>query len=363
MANLTITDDDSVLSDSINHDESQDVYKKCFTLRDYYKQCLSFYHKGKDVIKITYQDKIRLTALWKQASVGKYDPSKIPEVGYFDVVGNDRKIAWEGLGDMAKEKAMEEFCSLVEKIAPELEAYLEAQCREIEENRRKKLEEERRKREEEEQRRREEEERLERERLLKIEEQKRREEAEREEQRKKEESLKAEQERTSLIQAKPQVNGSPSIAPASLWSRPKVQEFIQHVRTDPGSVLVVGRGETITVRVPTHENGTCLFWEFATETYDVGFGVSFEWTLPSSEAITVEVHEDEDGETVQDGEHDETQKQRIDEILPTIRRPCNEEVMVGSHLYPGRGVYLLKFDNSYSLFRSKTLFYRVYYTR
>ena len=48
---------------------------------------------GKDVIKITYQDKIRLTALWKQASAGKYDPSKIPEVGYFDVVGNDRKYA------------------------------------------------------------------------------------------------------------------------------------------------------------------------------------------------------------------------------------------------------------------------------
>ncbi len=54
------------------------------------------------------------------------------------------------------------------------------------------------------------------------------------------------------------MNGSPSIAPASLWSRPKVQEFIQHVRTDPGSVLVVGRGETITVRVPTHENGKKL---------------------------------------------------------------------------------------------------------
>jgi acyl-CoA-binding protein len=50
-----------------------------------------FFLIGKDVIKITYQDKIRLTALWKQASVGKYDPSKIPEVGYFDVVGNDRK--------------------------------------------------------------------------------------------------------------------------------------------------------------------------------------------------------------------------------------------------------------------------------
>jgi len=32
-------------------------------------------------------------------------------------------------------------------------------------------------------------------------------------------------------------------------------------------------------------------------------------------------------------------------------------------MYPGRGVYLLKFDNSYSLWRSKTLYYRVYYTR
>ena len=54
---------------------------------------------------------------------------------------------------------------------------------------------------------------------------------------------------------------------------------------------------------------------------------------------------------------------RVDEILPVIRRPCNEEVIVGSHMYPGKGVYLLKFDNSYSLFRSKTLCYRVYYTR
>lgn len=51
------------------------------------------------------------------------------------------------------------------------------------------------------------------------------------------------------------VNGTPRIAPASLWTRPKVQEFIQHVKSDPSSVLVVGRGETMTVRVPTHEGG------------------------------------------------------------------------------------------------------------
>lgn len=53
------------------------------------------------------------------------------------------------------------------------------------------------------------------------------------------------------------VNGTPRIAPPSLWTRPKVQEFIHHLKSDPTSVLVVGRGETMTVRVPTHEGGKC----------------------------------------------------------------------------------------------------------
>ncbi len=50
-------------------------------------------------------------------------------------------------------------------------------------------------------------------------------------------------------------------------------------------------------------------------------------------------------------------------IIPVYRRDCQEEVYAGNHYYPGQGVYLLKFDNSYSLWRSKTLYYRVYYTR
>ncbi|EDO39149.1 predicted protein, partial [Nematostella vectensis] len=161
------------------------------------------------------------------------------------------------------------------------------------------------------------------------------------------------------------------IAPASLWTRPKVMEFIQHVKSDPSSVLVVGRGETMTVRVPTHDSGTCLFWEFATELYDLGFGVSFEWSQPNSKNITVAVNESDEDEFTEDSEKSAeaeaatvgAAKPRVDEILPVVRRPCHEEVIVGSHMYPGRGVYLLKFDNSYSLFRSKTLFYRVYYTR
>lgn len=53
----------------------------------------------------------------------------------------------------------------------------------------------------------------------------------------------------------------------------------------------------------------------------------------------------------------------ISSVVPVYRRECHAEVYVGSHTYPGEGVYLLKFDNSYSLWRSKTLYYRVFYTR
>ena len=45
------------------------------------------------------------------------------------------------------------------------------------------------------------------------------------------------------------------MAPASLWTRPKLQEFVNHVKRDASSVLVVGRGETVTIRVPTHDQG------------------------------------------------------------------------------------------------------------
>ena len=61
------------------------------------------------------------------------------------------------------------------------------------------------------------------------------------------------------------VNGDSNgrnIAPASLWTRPKLQEFINHVKRDASSVIVVGRGETVTIRVPTHENGKKHFEKF-----------------------------------------------------------------------------------------------------
>lgn len=48
------------------------------------------------------------------------------------------------------------------------------------------------------------------------------------------------------------------------------------------------------VRVPTHEDGTCLFWEFATDYYDIGFGVYFEWTIAPSNTVSVHVSDSSD---------------------------------------------------------------------
>lgn len=69
-----------------------------------------------------------------------------------------------------------------------------------------------------------------------------------------------------------------------MWTRPQVKEFKEKVLHDEDSVITVGRGEVLTVRVPTHQNGSHLFWEFATDHYDIGFGLYFEWkdlTIPT----------------------------------------------------------------------------------
>lgn len=178
---------------------------------------------------------------------------------------------------------------------------------------------------------------------------------------------------------------NPAIAPASMWNRQDIAQFKAVIRKDgPEGIIKVGQGETVTVRVPTHEEGNCLFWEFATDNYDIGFGVFFEWTISDTNQVSVHISESSDDEAdeellqaeIRAGEALDVEsgspsrekqsfsnKPHCDEIVPVYRRDCHEEVYAGSHVYPGRGVYLLKFDNSYSLWRSKTLYYRVFYSK
>ncbi|KAM6992462.1 Golgi resident protein GCP60 isoform 2-T2 [Tautogolabrus adspersus] len=468
-----------------------------FPLQELYGMGLKFF-KDKDgkAFHPTYEEKLRLVALHKLVLLGPYNPDASPEVGFFDVLGNDRRKEWASLGNMEKEDAMVEFVKMLNKCCTLFAPYVISHKIEKEEQDRRRKEEEERQRQEEEERERqrqeEERRRLEEEERLRREEEERRqaeEERLRVEQQKQQimaalnaqtavqfqqyaaqqypnnpeqqlglirqlqeqhyqqymqqlyqvqlaqqqAALQKQQQADSVVQGTlesncfnsgepiaasaagplcaasppageevPTVNGGqsdsysesmdrepepepaeevsengplldspPVIAAPSMWTRPQIKDFKEKIRQDADSVITVGRGEVVTVRVPTHEEGSYLFWEFATDYYDIGFGVFFEWTDAASASVSVHVSESSDEDEEEEGEppneeekaKKEAGKPQVDEIVPVYRRDCHEEVYAGSHQYPGRGVYLLKFDNSYSLWRSKSVYYRVYYTR
>ncbi|XP_060704544.1 Golgi resident protein GCP60 [Hemiscyllium ocellatum] len=439
-----------------------------FHLTELYCLALRFF-KEKDgkAFHPTYEEKLKFVALHKQITVGPYSPDSCPEVGFFDVLGNDRRREWTTLGNMSKENAMVEYVQLLNKCCNLFEPYVTSHKIEKEEQERKRREEEERRRREEEERERL---RQEEERRRQEEEEKRRREEE-ERRRLEEERLRMEQQKQQIMAALnaqtavqfqqyaaqqypgnfeqqqllirqlqeqhyqqymqqlyqvqlaqqqatlqkqqepivstthigvgevPTVNGQTTshtelseekpepesseeilengpkdtaavIAAPSMWTRPQIKDFKEKIRQDADSVITVGRGEVVTVRVPTHEEGSYLFWEFATDNYDIGFGVCFEWTDSPNTTVSVHVSEssdDDDDDEDSPNEVEKTKKEaskvQVDEVVPVYRRDCHEEVYAGSHQYPGRGVYLLKFDNSYSLWRSKSVYYRVYYTR
>ncbi|KAM5164434.1 Golgi resident protein GCP60 isoform 2-T2 [Mantella aurantiaca] len=453
-----------------------------FSLEELYSLALKFF-KDKDgkAFHPTYEEKLKLVALHKQVLLGPYNPDTCPEVGFFDVLGNDRRKEWAALGNLSKQESMTEFVGLLNRCCHLFSTYVTSHKIEKEEQERKRREEEERRRLEEE----------ERQRLLREEEKRRREEEERL-RREEEERIRAEDERFRMEQQKqqimaalnsqtavqfqqyaaqqypgnfeqqqilirqlqeqhyqqymqqlyqvqlaqqqaalqkqqeaalagsgsplnsptkgntgsamaagesPSVNGqshphidgtetdmeadpledilengpkeaTPVIAAPSMWTRPQIKDFKEKIRQDADSVITVGRGEVVTVRVPTHEEGSYLFWEFATDNFDIGFGVYFEWTDSPNTVVSVHVsesseeeEEDEENPNSEEKTKKNSNKPQVDEIVPVYRRDCHEEVYAGSHQYPGRGVYLLKFDNSYSLWRSKSVYYRVYYTR
>ncbi|XP_063146234.1 protein TMED8 [Candoia aspera] len=185
--------------------------------------------------------------------------------------------------------------------------------------------------------------------------------------------LSAELETTDLLSEQKKVRPPPLIPPTT-WTNSKIREFKTKMAKEKNARMLVKRGEVLTVRVPTHPDGKRVCWEFATEDYDIGFGVYFDWTPITSTAITVQVSESSDEEDEEEefegpipvGDVEKGSKSylrnRYGEIMPVYRRDSHHEVQIGSHDYPGEGIYLLKFDNSYSLLRNKILFFHVYYT-
>ncbi|TKS86460.1 Protein TMED8 [Collichthys lucidus] len=158
------------------------------------------------------------------------------------------------------------------------------------------------------------------------------------------------------------------------WTSAALKELKAKLRMEEDSVVTVYRGDIMTVHVPTVPEAKKVCWEFATDGYDIGFGIYFDWTPVTNRSITVHISESSDDEDeeeeleghVSNGDVEKGSKTQTNsnlaEILPVYRQDSHLSVNGGSHEFPGEGTYLLKFDNSYSLWRNKTLYYRVYYS-
>jgi len=419
-----------------------------------YKLAVSYFkdNEGKS-FHIAYQEKLHLVALTQQASHGSIESASLPALGTFDIIGKERRSAWEALGNISKEEAKERFSSKLLDLCPGFKDHIITASNEKEQ--------------------------LKKSQELKLEEQNQLEikakirDAERQKEETQRRAIQdalnqqtfqqfksyAEQqypgnvdqqavlikqlqeqhyyqymhqlyqkeqcsaasdvsdtiemsasniennasdsnfsheEETSLMEKKETKftieapmeqlnlnNGHEESDPeeAQMWTRKDINEFKESIRNEENeSIIKIGHGETVTVRVPTHVDGKSIFWEFATDSYDIGFGVFFEWVEPEDTQVTVHISDSEDEEEEEDisdedtGEHGDAEAGgratlAVDPgpptscIVPIYRRDCHEEVYAGSHSYPRTGIYLLKFDNSYSLWRSKNLYYRVYYTR
>lgn len=92
----------------------------------------------------------------------------------------------------------------------------------------------------------------------------------------------------------------PPLQPANTWTSMALKELKAKLRQEKDGVVTVYRGDIMTVHVPTIPEAKHVCWEFATDGYDIGFGVYFDWSPVTSRAITVHISESSDDEDEDD---------------------------------------------------------------
>lgn len=182
------------------------------------------------------------------------------------------------------------------------------------------------------------------------------------------------------------------LEPASIWTKKGVNEFKDSLLDDKhASAYLVKQGTLLTVQVPTYPDGRYINFEFVTDDYDIGFGLDFVYESQLAQPLAIRVYEESDEDELDEFDElvlsdleaggdleggEEVSKRQLLErkrteklakmantvpIVPTYRRDSHEEIFVGRHRYPAQGYYRLKFDNTYSVLRSKNLYLRICY--
>lgn len=77
-------------------------------------------------VHLSYEDKCKLVAYTQQVTHGKCTPENAPPLGVLDVIGKDRRTAWQNLGEISRDEAMEGFVVLLDKLCPLFKTFVEA---------------------------------------------------------------------------------------------------------------------------------------------------------------------------------------------------------------------------------------------
>ena len=100
----------------------EDAEKWGLPLRDLYRLAVAYFREhGTN----TYEDKLKLVAFTQQASHGPFDAATAPPVGVLDVIGRDRRVAWQNLGQITRMQAQEGFVDLLDRLCPQFRAHVD----------------------------------------------------------------------------------------------------------------------------------------------------------------------------------------------------------------------------------------------
>lgn len=99
-----------------------------------------FSEKEGKAVHFSYEDKLQLVAFSQQVSHGPLSEvqHKLSVLGAFDVVGKDRRLAWQKLGNLSTDQARSGFIELLSRKCPLFTTYIEAHRREKKERERRK---------------------------------------------------------------------------------------------------------------------------------------------------------------------------------------------------------------------------------
>ena len=107
-----MADNDTVDVDNISEDE---LFRLGLT---YFKE-----NEGRS-FHLAYKDKLELVALSQQAKQGSVKEANLPPLGTFDIIGKERRAAWEELGDISRGEASSRFSSKLLDLAPGFRDYI-----------------------------------------------------------------------------------------------------------------------------------------------------------------------------------------------------------------------------------------------